>query len=173
MDTKIFSSSRGLSKALFRKKSFGKVVFSFVRCIRTLTDKPKNPKAARVWKITFRESAGIVKFCNVFFDQSFLRPCRRKIAQRCCASCLGCPQTHLTLKGLLREANKDPNTGEVTFREFLAVFRKASSEEIDEESPLKQLATLNEIDVGEKGVVGAKEFFQVRIPSFFRVPSLV
>lgn len=76
---------------------------------------------------------------------------------------LGCPQTHLTLKGLLREAGKDANTGEVSFREFLAVFRKASSEDIDEESPLKQLAALNEIDVGEKGVIGAKEFFQAKM----------
>lgn len=76
---------------------------------------------------------------------------------------LGCPQTHLTLKGLLREAKKDDKNGALTFREFLAIFRKACSEEIDEDSPLKQLASLNEIDVGEKGVTGAKEFFQAKM----------
>lgn len=76
---------------------------------------------------------------------------------------LGCPQTHLTLKGLLRDAKQDPNTGSLTFREFLGIFRAACSDEIDEDSPLKQLATLNEIDVGEKGVTGAKEFFQAKM----------
>ena len=36
---------------------------------------------------------------------------------------LGCPQTHVTLTGLLRDAKQDPKTGALTFREFLAVFR--------------------------------------------------
>ena len=40
---------------------------------------------------------------------------------------LGCPQTHLTLKGLLREATKDDKNGALTFREFLAIFRSLTS----------------------------------------------
>lgn len=75
---------------------------------------------------------------------------------------LGAPQTHIGLKGMIKEVDED-NDGRLSFHEFMLVFRKARAGELDENSGLAQLARLAEIDVDKVGVNGAKEFFEAKI----------
>ncbi|CAF2312859.1 unnamed protein product [Rotaria sp. Silwood2] len=80
---------------------------------------------------------------------------------------LGIPQTHLSLKEMIRQVDED-HDGKISFREFLLIFRKAISEtneaEYEKSSILYQLyAMLFEIDVSKEGVDGAKHFFEAKI----------
>lgn len=75
---------------------------------------------------------------------------------------LGAPQTHLTLKEMIKEVDEDQDF-KISFREFLLIYRKARAGELVAESGLSQLAALTEIDVDETGVVGAKDFFEAKI----------
>ncbi|XP_018577920.1 EF-hand domain-containing protein D2 homolog, partial [Anoplophora glabripennis] len=75
---------------------------------------------------------------------------------------LGAPQTHIGLKGMIKEVDEDGD-GRLSFHEFMLVFRKARAGELDEDSGLGQLARLTEVDVDKVGVNGAKEFFEAKI----------
>ncbi|KAK7475913.1 hypothetical protein BaRGS_00032802 [Batillaria attramentaria] len=76
---------------------------------------------------------------------------------------LGVPQTHLSLKAMIKEVDED-NDGKISFREFLLIFRKAAAGELEEGSGLMDLyANMEEIDVDKEGVKGAKNFFQAKI----------
>ena len=80
---------------------------------------------------------------------------------------LKAPQTHLGLKGMIKEVDEDGD-GAICFREFLLIFRKAAAGELDLESGLGQLATLTEVDVDEVGVGGAKNFFEAKVIIYYR-----
>nr|CAH7741414.1 unnamed protein product [Callosobruchus chinensis] len=75
---------------------------------------------------------------------------------------LGAPQTHIGLKGMIKEVDADGD-GRLCFAEFMMVFRKARAGELEENSGLDQLAKLTEVNVGEVGVNGAKEFFEAKV----------
>ncbi|KAF6214058.1 hypothetical protein GE061_011789 [Apolygus lucorum] len=75
---------------------------------------------------------------------------------------LGAPQTHLGLKAMIKEVDEDGDN-QISFREFMLIFRKAKAGELVEESGLSQLAKLTEIDVVEVGVSVAKNFFEAKI----------
>ncbi|KAK7093260.1 EF-hand domain-containing protein D2-like [Littorina saxatilis] len=76
---------------------------------------------------------------------------------------LGAPQTHLSLKAMIKEVDEDHDS-KISFREFLLIFRKAAAGELEEGSGLMDLyANLDEIDVDKEGVKGAKNFFQAKI----------
>ena len=75
---------------------------------------------------------------------------------------LKAPQTHLGLKAMIKEVDEDDD-GAICFREFLLIFRKSATGELDLESGLGQLATLTEVDVDEVGVGGAKNFFEAKV----------
>jgi len=75
---------------------------------------------------------------------------------------LEAPQTYLGLKTMIKEVDEDGD-GEISFREFLLIFRKAANGELEADSGLSQLATLTEIDVDETGVLGAKDFFEAKM----------
>eukprot|EP00794_Sanderia_malayensis_P015054 gene15054-16607_t len=75
---------------------------------------------------------------------------------------LDAPQTYLGLKNMIKEVDEDLD-GKISFREFLMVFRKAAEGLLEEGSGLYILATMNEIDVDETGVGGAKEFFEAKM----------
>uniref|UniRef100_A0A0A9YSP2 EF-hand domain-containing protein CG10641 n=1 Tax=Lygus hesperus TaxID=30085 RepID=A0A0A9YSP2_LYGHE len=80
---------------------------------------------------------------------------------------LGAPQTHLGLKAMIKEVDEDGDN-QISFREFMLIFRKAKAGELVEESGLSQLAKLTEIDVVEVGVGGAKNFFEAKIEELRR-----
>lgn len=48
-------------------------------------------------------------------------------------------------------------------RQFLLIFRKAAAGELPEDSGLRALALLSEIDVSTEGVKGAKSFFEAKV----------
>ena len=75
---------------------------------------------------------------------------------------LGAPQTHLGLKSMIKEVDEDGDS-EISFREFLMIFRKARAGELDLESGLGQLASLSEVDVDVVGVGQATTFFEAKI----------
>lgn len=75
---------------------------------------------------------------------------------------LGAPQTHLGLKAMIKEVDEDDD-GQISFREFLLIFRKAAAGELEEDSGLGLLAKQCEINVEEVGVGGAKDFFEAKI----------
>ncbi|XP_074120371.1 EF-hand domain-containing protein D1-like [Sminthopsis crassicaudata] len=75
---------------------------------------------------------------------------------------LGAPQTHLDLKNMIKEVDEDLDS-KLSFREFLLIFRKAASGELEEDSGLMYLAKLSEIDVAIEGVKGAKNFFEAKV----------
>jgi Ca2+-binding EF-hand superfamily protein len=76
---------------------------------------------------------------------------------------LGCPQTHLALKEMIREVDED-HDNKISFREFLLIFRKAAAGELSEDSGLYQIyQQLEEVDVDKEGVKGAKNFFEAKI----------
>ncbi|XP_026692022.2 EF-hand domain-containing protein D2-like [Ciona intestinalis] len=73
---------------------------------------------------------------------------------------LEAPQTHLALKAMIKEVDEDMDM-KISFREFLLIFRKAACGELQVDG-LKVLADMPEINVGEEGVKGAKNFFQAK-----------
>ncbi len=75
---------------------------------------------------------------------------------------LGAPQTHLGLKDMIKEVDEDGD-GQISFREFLLIFRKAAKGELADDSGLAALAKQCEINVDEVGVGGAKEFFEAKV----------
>jgi Ca2+-binding EF-hand superfamily protein len=76
---------------------------------------------------------------------------------------LGAPQTHISLKNMIKEVDED-HDDKISFREFLLIFRKAAAGELQEDSGLYELyKNLDEIDVDVEGVKGAKNFFQAKI----------
>ncbi|KAL5014561.1 hypothetical protein ScPMuIL_008831 [Solemya velum] len=76
---------------------------------------------------------------------------------------LGVPQTHLSLKAMIREVDED-HDDKISFREFLLIFRKAAAGELTEDCGLYELyRNVTEIDVDQEGVKGAKNFFQAKI----------
>lgn len=75
---------------------------------------------------------------------------------------LAAPQTHLSLKAMIKEVDEDGDS-KLSFREFLLVFRKAAAGELPEDSGLNQLAALTDIDVAQVGVTGATSFFESKI----------
>lgn len=76
---------------------------------------------------------------------------------------LGVPQTHLSLKGMIKEVDED-HDDKINFREFLLIFRKANAGELESGSGLLELyQNLTEIDVDAEGVKGAKNFFEAKI----------
>ncbi|XP_072442740.1 EF-hand domain-containing protein D2-like [Chiloscyllium punctatum] len=75
---------------------------------------------------------------------------------------LEAPQTHLSLKNMIKEVDEDFD-GKLSFREFLLIFRKAAAGELAEDSGLHVLAQLSEIDVSAEGVKGAKTFFEAKL----------
>ena len=78
---------------------------------------------------------------------------------------LGAPQTHLALKAMVREADRDGD-GRVDLREFLALFRLAAAGAFDgqvDAAGLAELAALGSVDVREEGVLGARDFFEAKV----------
>ncbi|KAH9513495.1 EF-hand domain-containing protein D2 [Bulinus truncatus] len=76
---------------------------------------------------------------------------------------LGAPQTHVSLKQMIKEVDEDLDD-KISFREFLLIFRKAAAGELEEDSGLYELyKNMDEIDVDAEGVKGAKNFFQAKI----------
>ncbi|XP_037706231.1 EF-hand domain-containing protein D1 [Choloepus didactylus] len=75
---------------------------------------------------------------------------------------LGAPQTHLGLKGMIKEVDEDFD-GKLSFREFLLIFQKAAAGDLQEDSGLMALAKLSEVDVALEGVQGAKNFFEAKV----------
>nr|XP_046254175.1 EF-hand domain-containing protein D2 [Scatophagus argus] len=75
---------------------------------------------------------------------------------------LGAPQTHISLKNMIKEVDEDLDN-KLSFREFLLIFRKAAAGELAEDSGLSVLARLSEIDVSTEGVKGAKTFFEAKV----------
>eukprot|EP01101_Sappina_pedata_P012982 TRINITY_DN9308_c0_g1_i1.p2 TRINITY_DN9308_c0_g1~~TRINITY_DN9308_c0_g1_i1.p2 ORF type:complete len:167 (+),score=106.79 TRINITY_DN9308_c0_g1_i1:15-515(+) len=71
---------------------------------------------------------------------------------------LGCPQTHLGLKAMIKEVDED-NDGKIAYREYLLIFRYAKTGKLQCEG-LKAIAS--SIDVGKAGVGGAKGFFEAK-----------
>ncbi|XP_071944132.1 EF-hand domain-containing protein D2-like [Antedon mediterranea] len=63
---------------------------------------------------------------------------------------LGVPQTHTSLKAMIREVDEDLD-GMISFREFLLIYRKAAAGELKEGSGLHDLAKLT--DLNESGDV--------------------
>jgi hypothetical protein len=47
--------------------------------------------------------------------------------------------------------------------QFLLIFRRAATGELQEESGLVALARLSEIDVSTEGVMGARDFFEAKV----------
>eukprot|EP00050_Salpingoeca_kvevrii_P016675 m.57565 g.57565 ORF g.57565 m.57565 type:complete len:215 (+) comp7089_c0_seq1:42-686(+) len=68
---------------------------------------------------------------------------------------LGAPQTHVALKSMIKEVDEDYD-GQMSFREFLLIFRKAAAGELVCDG-LSVIA--DSVDVTEVGVKGAKGFF--------------
>ncbi|XP_049437728.1 EF-hand domain-containing protein D2-like [Epinephelus fuscoguttatus] len=75
---------------------------------------------------------------------------------------LDAPQTHIGLKNMIKEVDEDLDN-KLSFREFLLIFRKAAAGELAEDSGLRVLARLSEIDVSAEGVKGAKTFFEAKV----------
>jgi Ca2+-binding EF-hand superfamily protein len=80
---------------------------------------------------------------------------------------LGAPQTHLGLKAMIAEVDEDQD-GQISFREFLLIYRKAKAGELTSSSGLQDLVRLTEINVNEVGVSGAKSFFEAKIEEQFK-----
>eukprot|EP00105_Crassostrea_gigas_P006074 XP_011419874.1 PREDICTED: EF-hand domain-containing protein D2 homolog [Crassostrea gigas] len=76
---------------------------------------------------------------------------------------IGAPQTHLSLKAMIKEVDED-HDDKIDFREFLLIFRKANAGELEAGSGLMDLfENMTEIDVEKEGVKGAKNFFQAKV----------
>ncbi|BFZ23582.1 hypothetical protein BsWGS_26621 [Bradybaena similaris] len=86
---------------------------------------------------------------------------------------LGVPQTHISLKNMIREVDED-HDDKISFREFLLIFRKAAAGDLTEGSGLYDLyKNMDEIDVDVEGVQAAKNFFQAKLSMLcsFRLSS--
>lgn len=75
---------------------------------------------------------------------------------------LGSPQTHLSLKEMIKEVDDDKDN-KINFREFMMIFRKAKAGELQCEGLVDMYKYMNEIDVDKEGVGGAKNFFEAKI----------
>jgi len=74
---------------------------------------------------------------------------------------LGCPQTHLSLKAMIKEVEEEENPGNISLRGFLLIFRKGRAGELAEGSGLRDLfEQMAEVDVSKEGVAGAASFFE-------------
>ncbi|KAI6652105.1 EF-hand domain-containing protein D2-like [Oopsacas minuta] len=71
---------------------------------------------------------------------------------------LGAPQTHLGLKAMIKEVDEDMDN-QISFREFLLIFRKAGTGELIADG-LSVIA--KSCNVAEEGVKGAKSFFEAK-----------
>jgi len=74
---------------------------------------------------------------------------------------LGVPQTHLALKGMIKEVDEDLDN-KIAYREFLLIFRLAKTGRLQHEG-LKTIAA--SIVVSDVGVGGAKNFFEAKAAS--------
>jgi len=74
---------------------------------------------------------------------------------------LGEPQTFLSLKAMIQEVDEDGDN-QISFREFLLIYRKVAMNEPGMIPGLNTLAQLTEIDVDVTGVGGAKDFFEAK-----------
>jgi len=75
---------------------------------------------------------------------------------------LGCPQTHLELKRMIKEVD-DSETGAIDIYSFFHIFRMGRSGELTQDSGLFSLyAQISEIDVAKEGVAGAAGFFEAK-----------
>jgi len=75
---------------------------------------------------------------------------------------LGCPQTHLELKRMLKEVNDSTET--IDIYEFFHIFRMGRSGDLTEGSGLYNLyAQISEIDVAKEGVASAADFFEAKV----------
>ncbi len=75
---------------------------------------------------------------------------------------LGNAQTHLTLKGMITEVDEDLD-GQISYREFLLIFRKAAEGTLQNLAGFDTLLTeAKEVDVSVVGVSGAKNFFEAK-----------
>jgi len=96
--------------------------------------------------------------CDNFIDFEELKRMMEK---------LGEPQTHLTLKAMIREVDEDRDE-KINLREFLLIFRKAAAGQLQLGSGLGALASLTSVDVTKEGVGGAKNFFEAKIDALTR-----
>merc|ERR1719203_408776 len=78
---------------------------------------------------------------------------------------LGSPQTFLALKAMIKEVDED---GQISFREFLNVFRKARAGTLEADSGFGQLEKVMDIKVEDVGVKQAKHFFEAKIADVSR-----
>ncbi|XP_065052300.1 EF-hand domain-containing protein D2-like [Rhopilema esculentum] len=72
---------------------------------------------------------------------------------------LGEPQTHLGLKEMIKAVDED-NDGQISFREFMLIFKYAKDGTLQVEGLLKIADCCN---VSEEGVSGAKSFFEAKV----------
>lgn len=72
---------------------------------------------------------------------------------------LECPQTHMGIRKLIKEVDMDKN-GEVSFCEFLQMFKNAKGIEAPDLHVAEKRVTVN---VQDEGVGGAKNFFAAKI----------
>jgi hypothetical protein len=81
---------------------------------------------------------------------------------------LGCPQTHLSLKAMIKEVEEEGRPGNISLRGFLLIFRKGRAGELEAGSGLHDLyEQLSEIDVSKEGVAGAASFFESKVKQQF------
>ena len=66
------------------------------------------------------------------------------------------------MRALIRAADKTGD-GCLNLEEFVSIFRKVASEQLDETSALLAFVQMTEIDVSNCGVKGAKNFFEWQI----------
>ncbi|XP_075241989.1 EF-hand domain-containing protein D1-like [Convolutriloba macropyga] len=74
---------------------------------------------------------------------------------------LKAPQTRAAINEMVAKVDKDKD-GAVNLEEFIQLFREAASDQFDEDSIFKQLASLSEVDVSAVGVKGARDFFAAK-----------
>jgi hypothetical protein len=82
---------------------------------------------------------------------------------------LGHPQTHIGLKGMIKEVGGEEAT-ELGMREFFEIFRRAKNGTLQNEG-LKSLADATMVNVSEVGVGGAKAFFEAKAAKVAQVSS--
>ncbi|KFB41802.1 AGAP009528-PA-like protein [Anopheles sinensis] len=80
---------------------------------------------------------------------------------------LGYPQRPLFLAGMFAEVDGNQD-GEISFREFLQIFRNVRAKVLVSDGRLDQAHRPTEIDVASVGVRGAKKFFEARIEQQLR-----
>lgn len=72
---------------------------------------------------------------------------------------LGEPQTHLGLKDMIKAVDEDSD-GQISFREFMLIFKFAKEGTLQVEGLLK---IADSCDVDKEGVGGAKTFFEAKV----------